>query len=71
MAALKAGEDLWEKGMLLKGNGVCHGITGNAYGMFSLYRLMKDEKWLKRGYRFAIATFEEEMQNICKEYEDP
>ena len=68
---MKAGEDLWEKGMLLKGNGVCHGITGNAYGMFTLYRHTKDEIWLKRGYRFAIATFEEEVQNICKEYEDP
>ncbi len=57
-AALKAGEDLWERGILIKGNGVCHGITGNAYALLSLYRYTKDEKWLKRAYRFALATFQ-------------
>lgn len=70
-AALKAGEDLWKRGILLKGNGVCHGITGNAYALFTLYRYTKDEIWLKRAYRFTLATFDEEIQSLCKGYEDP
>ena len=35
---MKAGEHTWQKGLLLKGNGLCHGITGNAYLMHNLYR---------------------------------
>ena len=37
-AAEKAGELVWEEGLLLKGNGLCHGIAGNAYFLHSLYR---------------------------------
>jgi hypothetical protein len=70
-SALKAGEDLWKRGILLKGNGICHGISGNAYALLSLYRATGDEKWLYRAYRFALATFDPQIQNICKSYDDP
>ena len=46
---------------MLKGNGLCHGITGNAYALFSLFRVTNDEIWLKRAIRLALATFEEEI----------
>ena len=36
--ALKAGEAVWARGIIKKGNGLCHGITGNAYPLFALYR---------------------------------
>ena len=29
-AAMKAAELTWQEGLLLKGNGMCHGISGNA-----------------------------------------
>ena len=32
------GEVTWEKGMVLKGTGLCHGIAGNAIMLHSLYR---------------------------------
>jgi len=32
----KIGELIWEKGILVKGNGLCHGITGNGYMLHSL-----------------------------------
>lgn len=70
-AAIKAGEDLWVRGILLKGNGICHGISGNSYALHSLFRATGNELWLKRAYRFALATFDPEIQNICKEYDDP
>ena len=53
-AAIRAGEDLWVRGVLLKGNGLCHGITGNSYALHSLFRATKDKKWLNRAYRFCL-----------------
>lgn len=38
-AAEKAGENVWECGLLKKGFGLCHGISGNGYFFLSLYRL--------------------------------
>lgn len=37
-AAVKAGEGIYKYGILLKGNGLCHGISGNAYMLHSLTR---------------------------------
>jgi hypothetical protein len=37
-AALKIGDHIWKDGLLKKGNGLCHGVTGNAYMLHSLYR---------------------------------
>ena len=46
-AAMAAGDLTWKQGLLLKGNGLCHGISGNGYLLHSLYRgclrLSKDE----------------------------
>lgn len=69
-AALKAGEDLWNRGILLKGNGLCHGITGNAYMLHSFYRETHDEKWKYRCLMFADASINEEIQAIVRENED-
>ena len=35
--AEKAAKCIWQRGILKKGNGLCHGITGNAYHFLSLY----------------------------------
>jgi hypothetical protein len=37
-SAEEGGECIWEKGLLLKGYGICHGISGNAYAMLNLYK---------------------------------
>jgi hypothetical protein len=37
-AADDAGKIVWEEGLLKKGNGLCHGIAGNAYMLHALYR---------------------------------
>ena len=64
-AARKAGECTWRFGLLLKGDGLCHGITGNAYALHSLYRGLKllglnaeAEQWRARAWTFATATLE-------------
>ena len=38
-AALKAGKKTWKYGLILKGNGLCHGISGNGYALHSLFRM--------------------------------
>lgn len=52
-AALRAGEVVWEQGLLKKGPGACHGIAGNAYALLELYNLTRDGKWLHRAVQFA------------------
>lgn len=37
-AATKAGDGTFKYGLLLKGNGLCHGISGNGYMLHSLAR---------------------------------
>ncbi len=36
--AAQVGEVTWKEGLLLKGNGLCTGISGNGYMLHSLYR---------------------------------
>ncbi|OTF70175.1 lanC-like protein 2-like protein [Euroglyphus maynei] len=52
-AALKAGNDIWQRGLLRKGYGLCHGTTGNAYAFLRLYRLTNDERHLHRAIKFT------------------
>ncbi|XP_068620731.1 lanC-like protein 3 [Battus philenor] len=52
-ACIKANEVVWEKGLLRKGPGICHGIAGNGYVFLLLYRLTGDENYLKRAKLFA------------------
>ena len=51
--ALRAGEAVWKRGLLRKGPGICHGISGNAYALLRLYKATGDEKWLYRAGQFA------------------
>ena len=34
----KIGNIIWKEGLLKKGNGLCHGISGNGYLLHALYR---------------------------------
>lgn len=37
-AALRAGEVVWQQGLLKKGPGLCHGVAGNAYALLRLWK---------------------------------
>ncbi|GFR52268.1 hypothetical protein Agub_g14803 [Astrephomene gubernaculifera] len=37
-AAERAGEVVWQLGLLRKGHGLCHGTSGNAYALLALHR---------------------------------
>lgn len=52
-AALRAGQAIWQRGLLKKGPGACHGISGNAFALLRLYRTTGDPAWLHRAQQFA------------------
>nr|XP_012559466.2 lanC-like protein 3 isoform X1 [Hydra vulgaris] len=62
-AALRCGEVIWAKGLLRKGPGLCHGIAGNGYAFLLLFRLTRDEKYLRRARQFAAFMQTEEFKS--------
>ncbi|GBF87891.1 hypothetical protein Rsub_00603 [Raphidocelis subcapitata] len=53
-AAVSAGQLVWERGLLTKGPGLCHGVSGNAYALLACWRATRDPLWLARAQRFAV-----------------
>ncbi|XP_070565574.1 lanC-like protein 2 [Ptychodera flava] len=51
--AKACGDVIWERGLLKKGYGICHGTAGNGYGFLALYQVTKDPKDLYRASKFA------------------
>ena len=52
-SCLRCGELVWNRGLLKKGPGICHGVAGNAYVFLLLYRLTSDKLHLYRAHKFA------------------
>ena len=67
---LNAGELIWQKGLIRKGNSICHGIVGNGIVFYELYKITNDYKWKIRSLYFALATFDKEIQSICYDTND-
>jgi len=45
---------VWRTGLLVKGGGLCHGWSGNAYTFLCIYRTTGKKKYLHRAFQFAI-----------------
>ncbi len=52
--ALSAGDVVWERGLLTKSYGLCHGTAGNGYVFLDLYRVTNDLKWLHRAIKVSV-----------------
>jgi hypothetical protein len=37
-----------------KGNGICHGTSGNGFALLAAFERTQDEQWLERARRFAV-----------------
>ena len=48
-----ASEVVWQRGLLKKGFGICHGSSGNAYSFLALYKKTGDVIFLRKAYSFA------------------
>jgi lantibiotic modifying enzyme len=51
--AEKACDVTWERGLLTKGYGLCHGASGNAYAFLQLFKATRNIKHLNRACKFA------------------
>lgn len=69
--ALKCNNCMWSRGLLYKGNGVCHGMSGIVYGLIKLYKYTKDDLYLKEAIGICYGTFDPQIQNLVKEFVDP
>ena len=55
----KAADLCWERGLLRKGPGICHGVAGSGYVFLLLYRLTGDKQQLARAHCCAQFLFTE------------
>uniref|UniRef100_A0A0V0GDH2 Putative lanthionine synthetase c-like protein 1 n=1 Tax=Triatoma dimidiata TaxID=72491 RepID=A0A0V0GDH2_TRIDM len=46
--AHQCGDLVWNRGLLIKGYSICHGVSGNAYTFSHLYKVTKNKKYLYR-----------------------
>jgi hypothetical protein len=58
VAARELAEVVWQRGLLKKGVGLCHGIGGNAYVFLRLYEASHDSVQLERAVSFARFALE-------------
>ncbi|PNH06704.1 LanC-like protein 1, partial [Tetrabaena socialis] len=65
-AAERAGEVVWQLGLLRKGHGLCHGTSGNAYALLALHRATAGQqpRWLHRAAQFAAHVSSEEGRSV-------
>lgn len=47
-AVVDCSKVVWQRGLLTKGYGICHGVSGNAYSFLCAYNLTGKEKYLHR-----------------------
>lgn len=67
----KALQCIWKYGILKKGFGTCHGITGNAYPFLCLYRYTGEEEYFYKALQMAACCWSEEIVQAVAVYHDP
>lgn len=60
-AALGFAELTYEHGLLKKGPGLCHGVSGNGYVLLRAARLSGDPLWVCRAVQFGRALLDERV----------
>eukprot|EP00419_Tripos_fusus_P061802 CAMPEP_0172926742 /NCGR_PEP_ID=MMETSP1075-20121228/216176_1 /TAXON_ID=2916 /ORGANISM="Ceratium fusus, Strain PA161109" /LENGTH=394 /DNA_ID=CAMNT_0013787877 /DNA_START=84 /DNA_END=1268 /DNA_ORIENTATION=+ len=70
-AAVQAADVVWERGVILKGNGLCHGLAGNGYAFLSLFRLTNDVAQLRRAAAFVELLRYVPLQQAMSRHPDP
>ena len=46
---------IWNRGLLKKGYGICHGTAGNGYAFLAMYRLTQEQKYLYQAYKVCLS----------------
>ena len=64
-------DKVWNKGLIKKGPGICHGIAGNGYVHLLLYRLTNEDKYLYRALKFAEFLENQEFKSKARKPDNP
>jgi len=67
----RAADLVWQKGLLRKGPGICHGVAGNGYVFLLLYRLTGEEHYLYRAAKFADFMDSSQFQSSARIPDSP
>lgn len=59
---------IWQRGLLLKGFGLCHGTSGSSYALNAVFKHFKDELYLKKALYLLSLGFNEEVLNILANF---
>ncbi|XP_015710382.1 lanC-like protein 2 isoform X4 [Coturnix japonica] len=65
--AMECSDVIWQRGLLRKGYGICHGTAGNGYSFLSLYNLTQDKRYLYRACKAFILMGDFSHPDICWE----
>lgn len=66
-----ASDVVWTRGLLQKGNGLCHGIGGNAYCFLILYRATGNDIYLFRARQFALSAEDPQVEKYQRTPDHP
>ena len=64
-------ECVWKYGVLKKGFGICHGITGNAYFFLLLYKKTGQDEYYYKALQMAECVWSEEVKKEVMVFVDP
>ena len=67
----RAADLCWEKGLLKKGPGICHGVAGTGYVFLLLYRLTGENIYLLKAHCCAKFLLSEEFQRGARNPDSP
>ncbi|GFS57690.1 glutathione S-transferase LANCL1 [Trichonephila inaurata madagascariensis] len=57
-SARRCSDVIWQRGLLKKGYGICHGVSGNGYAQLRLFQVTREAKYLYRAVKFAEWCFD-------------
>lgn len=55
-AAKSCADVIWSRGLLKKGYGICHGVSGNAYAFLAMYKLTDNEEYLHKAIKVRTCS---------------
>jgi len=70
-AAIEAAKVTWSRGLLKKGPGLCHGVSGNGYVFLLLFKLTRDKLWFDMAWKFAEFIWSEEGRKTWDTPDEP
>ena len=65
--AIRCATPVWQRGLLRKGHGLCHGTTGNAYAFLDMYQQTEDPTWLGKAVHYTEWSMKQ--KDVSNNYE--